>query len=353
MLTNKCNLSCKYCWVHWENNVGQNQILDLDFAKKGLEDFYNETGLNYIGFFAAGEPTLEMNLINEIYDHAKHVMGEVKVELQSNGFFNFETLDWIYNHVNILWISADGPLNDKYRLTKNEKGSNHIIERNINKLASLNKENNKVSVGIRSTIGKFNVFQQKELIDYYYNLGIKAIYVDQICAPVGKMTNDSEFGHLEPMVFAEEFFKAYNYAKSIGLFYGTLATVNFDEEVTIPCRSAIPAPHLTPSGLVTGCEMCSEEGTPLDMFIYGRWNKDLKTIEYDQDKINNLRTRNIHNLKECQDCEYIKNCAGQCAGEGVNETGDLYKPNRRLCEAVKYLASRIERNNGIYPYLHS
>jgi radical SAM protein with 4Fe4S-binding SPASM domain len=331
------------------------QVLDLEFAKKGLSDFYEMTKSNYLGFFASGEPTLEIKIMDEILEYARDLIGDIKVELQTNGCFNRKTLEWLHDNIDILWISGDGPIeiNDMNRTTKNGRGSGRLIEKNIKQLMELKEQSKKdMVIGIRSTIGNFNVKKQKELIDYYYDLGVRAIYVDQICAQVSKDENKYLTGEVDSIIFAQEFLKAYKYAKSLGVFYGTIATMNFDEEVDIACRSLLPAPHLTPSGIVSSCEMCYEEGSPLDIFIYGKWNEEKKIIEYDYNKIEKLKSRRVENLIECKGCEYIYNCAGSCAGESFNETGDLYKRNERLCKIVKYLGKELKRNEGIYPYLH-
>jgi radical SAM protein with 4Fe4S-binding SPASM domain len=355
ILSNKCNLACNYCWVKFEKLNYEKKVINVEFAKRGLCDFYKETKSNYIGFFASGEPTLELQVMTDILEYAKKLIGNVKVELQTNAYFGKKVLTWIYYNVDILWISADGPpvINDLNRITNSGKGTAAIIEHNIRELYKLNEnEKRNMSIGIRSTIGNFNVYKQKEIIDYYYELGIRAIYVDQICEPVCKQESDFLTGAVDSLVFAEQFYEAYCHAKERGVFYGTLATMNFDESVTIACRSLIPVPHLTPDGLVSACEMCYEEGSPLDIFIYGKWNTSKCIIEYDTNKIDVIRSRTIDNLEECQECEFLKNCAGSCAGETLNETGSLYKRNERLCKIVKYLGNKIVRNSDIYPYLH-
>ncbi len=357
IVTNKCNLACNYCWVKHEQPNYMKKVIDIEFAKRGLYDFYRETGSNYLGFFASGEPTLELDIMTEILDYAKKIIGSIKVELQTNGCFNERVLKWIYDNVDILWISADGPksINDLNRKTRGGKGTGKIIEENIVKLLSLKhkgKRKHDISIGIRSTIGNYNVYKQKDIIKYYYDLGIRAIYVDQICAPVSEEKNNLLTGSVDSMLFAKQFYEAYCFAKELNVFYGTIATMNFDEQVDIACRSIIPCPHLTPDGLVSACEMCYEEDSPLDIFIYGKWNKDKEVIDYDYEKINFIKSRTIESLHECQDCDFLRNCAGSCAGETLNETGSLFKRNERLCKIIKYLGERIKRNDGIYQYLH-
>ncbi len=98
-----------------------------------------QTGSNYLGFFASGEPTLELSIMTEILNYAKKHIGELKVELQTNGYFNDKALNWLSDNIDILWISADGTIeiNDLNRKTKGGKGSGEIIEKNIQKLLAL------------------------------------------------------------------------------------------------------------------------------------------------------------------------------------------------------------------------
>lgn len=357
VLTNRCNLNCSYCWVSDRDDSFIPKTIDINFAKRGIYDYYHSTGEKYIGFFASGEPTIELNLMRELVSYAKEIMGDgVKVELQTNGVFSDKAFNWIKDNVDILWFSMDGPIqiNDINRKFISGLGSGKFIENNIRRMFEYkNKHNKDMIIGARGTIGRFNVYKQKEMIDYFDSLGIKGIYVEQICAKISEdAENNFIIGDLDSEVFAEEFYKAYEYARGKGIFYGTMATMNFDEEVEIACRSLIPMPHLTPDGFVSGCEMCYEEGSPLDVFIYGKWNSGKNIIEYDKNKIEKIKSRNIYNLEGCSECKFLKNCAGSCAGETVNEVGDLYGRNDRLCKIIKYLGERIERNTKIYPYLH-
>jgi radical SAM protein with 4Fe4S-binding SPASM domain len=353
-LTNACNLRCHYCWAAYKKNDTL-KVLDVEFAKRGLYDFFHETGSNYLGFTASGEPTLQINLMDEIVTYARSLIGNIKVELQTNAVFNQKVRDWIFHNIDILWISGDGPreFHDVNRITQGGQGTSAIVDRNLKTLLDMQTTTSKdMVIGVRATIGNYNVYKQKELIDYYRTLGVRAIYADQICLPVANQNHlTSAVG---PLVFAEQFYEAYTYAKSLDIFYGTIATVNFDEPVTIACRSLIPMPHLMPDGFVSCCEMCYEKDSPLDIFIYGKWNQDEGIIEYDPEKIELIKTRTIHNLEEeCRACEFLQNCAGGCVGDAFNATGSLYKRNQEVCMITKYLAERMERNEGIYPYLHS
>lgn len=69
-ITNQCNLACTYC-VNDTKNVHNEQSIDLNFAKKGLDDFFKNRpdifgfNNNRIRFYAIGEPTKRMDFLVE------------------------------------------------------------------------------------------------------------------------------------------------------------------------------------------------------------------------------------------------------------------------------------------------
>jgi radical SAM protein with 4Fe4S-binding SPASM domain len=242
-------------------------------------------------------------------------------------------------------------IQDTLRPTKGGKKTSHVLERNIR---ILQEEGKNLVIGIRATITPTNIYRQFEMLDYFERLGIKAVFSDPVFPPVEKnhrnvhkaiTSNDYN------VEYAKEFLKARRIAEAKGIFYGSIFTVNFDEETEIFCRSCLPSPHLTTDGYVSCCDM-SFLGDILPELVYGKYSPDRGLIEYDQKKIVSIRTRKASNLADCKGCEILYHCAGVCFGEGLNETGNLLGVKKDYCEAIKYLAKNLETNKGRYPYFH-
>jgi len=85
-------------------------------------------------------------------------------------------------------------------------------------------------------------------------------------------------------------------------------------------------------------------GDALPELVYGKFDPETNTIEYDQKKIDAIRSRKASNLEECQECEVLYHCAGACLGEGTNETGYLLHVKKDYCEAIRFLAKHIHAN---------
>ncbi len=341
LLTSKCNLNCLYCYS--KESHARQKSLDINFAKKAIDDFYNQFGHVYLRFFGEGEPTLEMGKIKEIIKYCKKFTN-VESELQTNGFFNEDTCKWIGKNIDIVWISCDGPeeIQNYYRPAINNTKSSNIVERNIKYLAK------KVKLGIRTSIGRKNINKQKQIIDYFCVLGVKYIYTDILFKPIGsKLKEESIF----PLEYAKKFIIAKRYAAHKNIFYGSFFEINFDGKTKYFCRFCNPSPHLTTDNYITCCDM-AYNGEIFPEMAYGKYNPKTDIITYDKKKIKHILERNVDNMKECENCEVKYFCGGGCIGECANEKGDMFKIKKENCEAIRFLAKKIGCDNGKYPIYH-
>lgn len=352
LMTTRCNLACSYCYL--KNCALDGESINVEFAQRGIEDYFLKSQSRHIRFFGAGEPTLEFEKVQALRDYAHHLAGSaLKTEIQTNGVFPVSTAKWLARNANIVWISCDGvpEVQDKLRPIRGSGKSSKVIERNV---AVLLNEGVDITVGFRSTIAPQNLYRQIEMIEYFTSLGVTAIFSDPMFPPVEvhnthvkKWNMDDDF----LIIYAREFLIARKRAEELGCFYSSVLVVNFDEKTEYACRACIPSPHLTTDGYVTSCDMAFLGGT-LPELVYGRFDSITKKIIYDFGKIRAIQMRNAANLIECQGCELLFHCVGGCVGEAVNETGRLLGVKKDYCEAMKYLAHRMPVNAGSYPYLH-
>lgn len=355
-LTAKCNLGCKYCYTLKFNVKKEHQVLDFNFAKRAIDDFFRDYSSREIRFYGAGEPTLEFELMKEIKEYAySKVKESIRVELQTNGFFSEKVAQWIAKNVNILWISTDGPpeIQDFQRPTQIGKPTSKVISKNI----KFFQKQKHIQVGVRITITPLTIYRQVEIIKYFHSLGIKYINAHPACAPVSG-SSDPIF-KWDPIDFAENFLKAHNKAKKLGVFYNSLYIANFDEKTRHACRACIPYPHLTTDNHVSCCDFAQfgdeYDPGPLQQLIYGKYILEEGKILYDEEKIYKIRSRCAENLEKgpCRDCKFVYRCAGGCIGQVVNETGDLMGIHDKNCEITKYLGERMSPGNKLWPVLHS
>jgi radical SAM protein with 4Fe4S-binding SPASM domain len=355
LLSACCDLDCSYCYVPKLGKIEpEHEVIDIEFAIVGMEDFFQQNKSRAIRFFGAGEPTNAFNEMKEIRNKAYEIVGnDLKVELQTNGYFSDEVADWVEENVDILWISCDGPpeIQDVQRPVKGGRHSSGVVLRNINRFSQCSH----IQLGVRATISEGNFSRQTELIDYFHELGICCV----CAAPTYSSTANPSVKPPSLLEFARHFISAFYKAKELGMFYQTHLIVNFDEKVDIYGRACTPCPHLTTDGCVSCCDWAlfgpKYLPGPLQQLVYGKWDKKDKRIIYDKEKISRIQARNVKTLNTgaCSNCKIIHHCAGGCLGKTIVITGDLYKPTKDWCEATCYLAERIPLNKGLFPCLHS
>ena len=245
-INEECNMKCIYCPIHSNNSPKKHKpkVIDLAFAKCGIDDYFNNDFFSQnekrgIRIFSNGEAMLEFKRVKEIVDYAhKKVNTNLFVEMQTNGYFDKKVAYWIKDNIDLLWISIDGlaDIQNKQRPTMDNDSSFEVIDRNI----KIMNKSNRIKIGLRSTVSKYNVGRQIELVDYAIENNLVAVFAD----PWGSLSEVE--GQPDLMNYADEFLKAWRYARKKNMVYGSEMTVNFDEEVEIYCRSCIPAPQFTP-----------------------------------------------------------------------------------------------------------
>jgi len=354
-VTTSCNLACRYCYTNKNDAYHKDQTLDLDFAKAGIDDYFAKSSSRHIRFFGAGEPTTKLELLISIYNYAREKSGgKLTTEIQTNGIFPKKVANWLAENINIIWVSSDGTpdIQDYYRRTGGQKATSKFLADNVKYLLQ-NKSCNGV-IGIRATITPKTIKRQIDIIDYFMSLGIKYIWCDPLFPTVGEKMDYQEFDFIQ---YASEYIKASKFANSLGMFYGSFLTCNFDGETNYHCRACIPAPHLTTDGYISACDMALfgkmlPSESHMSPLIYGKWDVDNKRIVYFEDKINILRSRNADNMPGCKGCPAIRYCAGYCLGEVTNETGDLFGQKSQVCDAIRYLYGQMGTSSKKFKYLH-
>jgi radical SAM protein with 4Fe4S-binding SPASM domain len=337
------------------------QTLPFEIAKAGIELFFSENDSRHIRFYGPGEPTQEIGLMKKIVEYAQQIArDQVTVELQTNGVFNEQDRIWLLNNVNIFWVSFDGEpiFHDAQRHFPNGNPTSPLIEKNVKWLLE-HKANQKLMVGARVTITNENMNWQKEMIDYFYSLGIIYIWSDPLFPCVGTIPAYEDEEKMNSFAFdmdkyVDKYIEASRYADKRGIFYGSFLTCNFDGKTNRHCRACIPVPHFTPDGYISACDLVSfgENANHMECFVYGKWNPVRKKFDIFEEKLKTLQSRTTNNMEHCRQCFAQEHCGGYCLGEVVNETGDLFGQKTITCVAIRKLFKELGTSKALYPFMH-
>jgi len=183
-VTEECNLRCKYCYMYNKNSV---HVMSIDTAKKAV-DFILSQEVKFpaaVWNFIGGEPTLEMDLVDEITDYIKYKMYELDHPWFDQCAFLVETNGVSYGSEKVqkyaqkneglvqfaITIDGNKEKHDLARVTKDGHGSYDIVEKNI-KLWISQAPGEKMT---KATFSSEDLPYLKDSIINLWNLGIKTV----------------------------------------------------------------------------------------------------------------------------------------------------------------------------------
>ncbi len=320
-----CNLRCKYCYS--EATPAKNINLTLNKGRKGIDFLFEnakKTDSQYISisFHGGGEPTVNINLINELAEYAErksiatHI--PVKFSISTNGTIVNDGVWAFVKKCESIQFSFDGTreIQNIHRPFADNKESFEIVSSNIRKIHEKFPE---LKIAIRSTISNLSVNNMVEFVKYFSALGANTIVFEPLIV-TGRAKENKEFLQSPNMVkFSEQFIAS----REIGYYLGV--------NVNCSAASVFRSCHfcgatnsnfvLTPNGDISTCVEVSDYSDPLsEIFIIGKVTED--TISIDKRKLFEVRQRGIKQHPECYFCVAEKSCRGNCPTRAIRYSND-------------------------------
>lgn len=188
VVTQACQLHCKYCYLVGKNNNG---VMNLAIAQKAVDYILSEKKFqdcdDVIIDFIGGEPLLEINLIDKVVEYLELEINRLchrwkshyRIKITTNGLlYNAEeTQKFIFKHKNYLSISIsiDGnqQRNDTDRVFENGKGSYGQIINNVRLWKKQFPDE-----GTKMVVSNTNISYVKDGLIHLIKLGMKNIDVN-------------------------------------------------------------------------------------------------------------------------------------------------------------------------------
>lgn len=200
-VTEECNLRCKYCYMVHKNNFRR---LSIETAKAAVDFILSQDfeATSVVWDFIGGEPTLEMDLIDQLSDYIKLRMYELNHPWFSDYMFSIGTNGILYSsgavqkyikknkHHLSIGITIDGTKSkhDLQRVFADNTGSYDAVIKNIPLwLKQFPNSSTKV------TFASEDLVYLKESIVHLWSLGIKIIPANIVYEDVWKPDDPSIF----------------------------------------------------------------------------------------------------------------------------------------------------------------
>lgn len=176
MVTDNCNLRCKYCYIPKDYKVIEDKVIDdsIPFVESMLKKNYKKPVIAIFG----GEPLMYFDKVKRIVNNIKQLekkYGHIRIIIFTNALLlKNEILDYIVENNISLNLSLDGckESHNINRIDCRGNGSYDIIFENIKKYYDITKK----QFMVKYVINPQNVHFFYKSVEDFYNMGIRKIY---------------------------------------------------------------------------------------------------------------------------------------------------------------------------------
>ena len=315
-LTTQCNFRCTYCYasggeqepVRGSLELGRRAI-DLvreNAARKGDDHFV-------LGFHGGGEPSLEKDLLRALIPYARRGNPPCRISLTSNGYWDDEWREWLFNNIDEFSLSFDGdrPTQDRQRPLASGRGSFDGVMKTIRGL-----DQRGLSYGIRLTVTDESAPLLPENIHFLIKETGCPVFQAEPAFDHGRARNNgSALKNSE--AFVRFFMEAHDLASEAGrtIYYsGARPWVLTDRFCQAPDKALIVGPQ----GFLTACyEIFGPSHFLADRFFFGRLSEE-NGLEVDAGRRQALDLALRERRAECEGCFCYWHCAGDCPSKAFS-----------------------------------
>jgi len=345
-VTQKCNLSCIYCYGN-KGNYGTGGNMSSQIAYKSIdwliEQSKNQKKLT-ISFFG-GEPLLNLNLIKKVIEYSLKRGEEVNKHFDFNintnaTILDKETIDLFVKYKFKVTVSFDGSeeIQNYQRPFKNGKGTYNVILPKIKQLILSLPNTSCRAVLLENT--------NPTLIENtLHSLGFKKIFISYKSLSLfdkkeKNQLKERDFKHLYKKIKIEAIelttaikegdIKKLERLKESGIIFSRFNKLITREKKIFPCGAGRSSVAISFKG---------------EIFLCHRFVgiKDYKIGNISNQKLNRKKYQ-ISPLTinyNCNKCYAKYFCAGGCYHDNLGYTGSLTTPSSDMCKLMKYMVTHL------------
>ncbi len=313
ILTNRCNLSCIYCY----GECGPKRLTTMrEEVVYAVIDYIIDCALQLdakkvkLGFFG-GEPTLVWTLMMKAVKYFRLKTQEASLKgimgVTTNGVMDVKKASWIAKNMNSITLSLDGIkfIHDMHRSNSFDKAfaSGKIIY-----------DIAPSKLNIRTTVSNISVEYLSEIANFFGKNfpGCVQRYEPLFAMGRAQDANASMIGPPDPAVFFDKIIEAISIVKGYKSIIRT-SVLQFRNYSKSFCGVNGRSFNVTYDGSVVSCHRMIEGDKNITMrFCYGRFDEQFNKFVFDEKRYNELQKLSFGNIPECRSCFAQYFCKGDC-----------------------------------------
>jgi len=340
IVTNKCNLSCAYCY----SNCGprKTSVMSEEIAYAAIDYLIQKAKqLNvhkvYLSFFG-GEPTQAWQLMQNVTTYFDKRIVDAKLQrhigINTNGVFTIEQARWLAKNLDSITISLDGfkTIHDIQR-----SGS---FDQAFNTAQILYKEQPH-KLAIRSTVSDMSVNSLPKIAEFFGNNFPHCVQMYEPLSPIGRGQSCTILKPPDPTLFFTKFLEAARIAAKYDAIVHTSVLQFKPLSDGAFCGANGRNFIIVYDGRVISCHRMDEEIDPVASFFrYGRFNENTSKFVFDYRKKKGLEKKlNAENISDCRNCFAYYFCRGDCpANKAALFPKTFWKEPSDKCKAIQEFA---------------
>ena len=344
LLTDTCNLRCKYCYflANIEDNhkyslmsqeVAKNSLeMFARNVKKSLADGYKDQQIVIYG----GEPTLNKDTLIFVLNYIVHLKKNkelpdtVGTTINTNGIkLDTEVIEATKRAGATIAISIDGPsdIHDKLRVYPDGRATLSDVTAKYKMAKELG-----AKTGLCCTVDDHNLGRLPSVLSWLSDeLDVKGMGFNILLENKKDLTSEEYSNYSEET--AKELIECFKLARAKGIYEDRIMrrVKNFVKKTPVysDCGGCGLQAVVAPDGDVGVCQaFCGTK----QYFI----SADLTSFEPDQHEFwKEWRKRSPLNMDQCKECVALGNCGGGCPYSAYERKGSIWELDERFCVHAK------------------
>ena len=337
-ISHDCNLRCEYCFAA-KGDFGKGRMLmSFETAKKAIDFLIKNSGSRHnleVDFFG-GEPLMNFETVKKVVEYAR------SLEKQYNKNFRFtittngllltdDKIDFINKEMSNVVLSLDGrkEVNDRLRVTPNQKGSYDTIVPKYQKLVANRKDKDYY---VRGTFTKHNLDFTNDVL-HMLDLGFDQLSIEPVVSDpkLSYSIKEEDLKRVfeEYETLAKKIIEYKKNGKNFNFFH---FMIDLDQGPCAikrlrGCSCGNEYVAITPQGDIFPChQFVGNDDWKMGNLNDGTFSFDIK---------DEFAKTNIYTKPDCKNCWAKFYCSGGCNANNFEYEGDTKKPHKIACELEK------------------